>query len=48
MELAALAVFKSLYDNDKNVYNIIWEFTKNSLAKRKLREFEYLYWCLTL
>lgn len=40
MELAALAVFKSLYDNDKNVYNIIWEFTKNSLAKRELREFE--------
>lgn len=38
-ELAALTVFKALYDNDKNVYNVLWAFARNTIAKRKLQKF---------
>lgn len=39
MKLAALAVFKSLYDSKKDVDSVLWEFTENSLGRIKIFEF---------
>lgn len=38
MKLAALAVFKSLYDNQKDIYSVLWEFARHSIGKRSLTQ----------
>ena len=36
MQIAALAVFRSLYDSKKDVFSIICEFIKTSIVSRNL------------
>lgn len=38
--LTALAVFKALYDNENDIYSVLWEFVKNSIKKHNLTEFK--------
>lgn len=38
--LTALAVFKALYDNENDIYSVLWEFVKNSIKKHNLTVFK--------
>lgn len=38
-KLSALAVFSELYDNNKDIYYILWEFSKNVIKKKNMNQF---------
>ena len=38
-KLSALAVFSELYDNKKDIYDILWEFSKNVIKEEKMYRF---------
>ncbi len=38
-KLSALAVFSELYDNRKDIYYILWDFSKCAIRKRQMWEF---------